>query len=91
MDYLCERLLSAGAEESAVARTIIDGLKIRPDRAIPLLERELTRTLTPDWKDAPLPAAGSAAEPALVRQIDNAKGMPEERFALCPASRTIAT
>ena len=51
--------------------------------AIPLLESELQRTLTPDWQDPPLSDDWRPVEPLLVTQIEAAKGLLTERFAFC--------
>jgi serine/threonine protein kinase len=58
-------------------------LEAHQTRTVALMQQELARTLTPDWKDAPLPAGWSKPEPALVQQLEAAHGWLDERFALC--------
>jgi serine/threonine protein kinase/formylglycine-generating enzyme required for sulfatase activity len=59
--------------------------KVLPHRekAIPLLREELTRTLKPEWKDAPPEPSWSAPDASLQRQISAAQGLLAERFAFC--------
>jgi formylglycine-generating enzyme required for sulfatase activity len=53
------------------------------EQAVARMSQELTRTLPPEWKDAPLDAAWAAPDPALVRQVADAHGLLAERFAFC--------
>ncbi len=55
------------------------------ERAVALFSRELDRSLSPDWQDAPLEPAWGPLEAPLVRQVEAAAGMVAERFALCQA------
>jgi formylglycine-generating enzyme required for sulfatase activity len=52
-------------------------------RAVALMQEELAQTLTPLWKDAPLPANWPKPDVALAQQLEAAQGWLEERFALC--------
>jgi serine/threonine protein kinase/formylglycine-generating enzyme required for sulfatase activity len=52
-------------------------------RAVALMQEELARTLTPQWKDAPLSAEWPKPEAALAQQLEAARGWLDERFALC--------
>src|SRR5262249_689293 len=49
------------------------------------LRAELDRQATFQWDDAPLPQAWPKADPDLVRALEAAGGLVEERFALCLA------
>jgi formylglycine-generating enzyme required for sulfatase activity len=53
------------------------------DGAIARFTQELDKTLSAEWKDAPLNSTWGAPEPALIRQVEAAGGMVGERFALC--------
>ncbi len=70
------------ADETQFA-VVFSRLQEHGKAALPLLESELQRTLTPDWQDPPLSTEWRAVEPLLVTQIEAAKGMVAERFAFC--------
>lgn len=53
------------------------------DEAATLLEDEIDRELSPKWKDANLDRSWMTPDASLVRQIESASGLVEERFALC--------
>jgi serine/threonine protein kinase/formylglycine-generating enzyme required for sulfatase activity len=78
---LVERLRDAEPGNFASLRILLGAYK---EDAIPRLEQELARQLKPDWHDAPLNPAWTAADAALVRQIEtDGQGLLRERFALC--------
>jgi formylglycine-generating enzyme required for sulfatase activity len=79
-DVLAALFLDADARQYAV---LWPKLRAHRERALALMSQELDRTLTPDWKDAPLATDWATPAPALVRQLENAQGLLAERFALC--------
>jgi formylglycine-generating enzyme required for sulfatase activity len=52
------------------------------DRAAVVFRRELTKSLAPDWKDAPLDPSWGRPGAAPLRQAEEAGGLVAERFAL---------
>jgi hypothetical protein len=79
-DLLAELVKGADSQQWAVHWP---KLQSHRERAFALMHQELDKTLTPDRQDAPLDSAWTAPDAALVRQIDEAMGMVQERFALC--------
>ncbi len=64
-------------------RQLLPRLQAHRGQAAAALEQELSRTLSTEWKDAPLDPTWAAPAPALVKQIEAAQGLLAERFALC--------
>ncbi len=79
-EVLAELVKDADETQFAV---VFSRLQEHGKAAIPFLDSELRRTLTPDWRDPPLSTEWRAVEPLLVTQIEAAKGMVAERFAFC--------
>ena len=79
-DVLAELVKDADETQFAV---MFSRLQEHGNAAIPLLESELQRTLTPDWQDPQLSVKWRAVDPLLVTQIEAAKGLVTERFAYC--------
>jgi len=52
-------------------------------KAVALLEGEIDRELKPKWKAANLDPSWTTPDASLIRQIESANGLVEERFALC--------
>ena len=53
------------------------------DRAVALLRGEIDRELKPNWRDADLDPSWTTPDASLVRGVESADGLVEERFALC--------
>ena len=79
-EVLAELVKDADETQFAI---VFSRLQEHGKAAIPLLESELQRTLTPDWQDPPLSDDWRPVEPLLVTQIEAAKGLLTERFAFC--------
>jgi formylglycine-generating enzyme required for sulfatase activity len=76
---LVELALDADARQHAM---LLTRLKAHRDTVVPLLEAEIARQPTFDWKDAPL-SDFSRPRADLVRQVEAAHGLVADRFALC--------
>jgi formylglycine-generating enzyme required for sulfatase activity len=81
-EVLASVLLDAGPDGKAYG-VFLPLLQGHREAALKLLKEELAKKTEPRWQDAPLDAAWSKPDAALVRQIEAAAGMVEERFALC--------
>jgi serine/threonine protein kinase len=79
-DFLTALLLDADDKQYAVLWPKVAAHRAR---ALARLNQELDQTLAPDWKDGPLDPTWAVPNRALVRQIEEAHGLVEERFALC--------
>jgi formylglycine-generating enzyme required for sulfatase activity len=53
------------------------------ERATALLAKQVDRTLTPSWSDAPLNPAWAAIAPQITQEIEDSAGLLANRFALC--------
>ncbi len=53
------------------------------EQSLTLLNKELDRTISPEWNDPPLNPAWTVPDSAVVAQIEAADGLVGERFALC--------
>ena len=80
LDILIDLVLDAEPNQFAI---LYPGLAEHRDKAIGLLEAELGRTLSPEWKDQDLDPSWASSAPSLVRDIESADGLLEERFAFC--------
>jgi serine/threonine protein kinase len=78
-ELLADLLLRADEKAFAV---LLPRLRAFPDEAARLMTRELDRHLKPRWQDRPLERSWAAPEPSLVRQVEQAGGLLDERFAL---------
>jgi serine/threonine protein kinase/formylglycine-generating enzyme required for sulfatase activity len=81
-EVLASVLLDAGPDGKTY-QVLFPLLQNHREAALKLLKEELAKKTEPHWQDAPLDAAWGKPDPALVRQIEDAGGMVEERFALC--------
>jgi formylglycine-generating enzyme required for sulfatase activity len=79
-EELTELLLEAPVETYAVP---LSRLQAHRDAAVPLLQRELTRTLAPEWRDAALSPTWQTPDRTLVETLESAQGILAERFAMC--------
>jgi len=74
-DLLCD------ADERSFP-VLLEKLRLHRE-AVTLLQKELAREPTFDWKDAPLDPAWAAPAAAIRQEIEQADGILAERFALC--------
>jgi serine/threonine protein kinase/formylglycine-generating enzyme required for sulfatase activity len=81
-EVLARVLLDAGPDGKAYA-VFFGLLQAHRPAALKLLTEELAKKPEPCWSDVPLDVAWGKPDAALVRQIEAAAGMVEERFALC--------
>jgi formylglycine-generating enzyme required for sulfatase activity len=81
-EVLADLLADADPKQYA---TLWPRLEAHRERAMAVLSAELAKTAGFDWKDAPLDPAWAAPEPDLVRQLEAAEGMAQQRFAFCQA------
>jgi formylglycine-generating enzyme required for sulfatase activity len=79
-ETLAELVESADVRHAVV---LLPALLKREQRAVASMDQELSRTLTPDWKDAPLDPAWTTPDAALVRKLEAAQGLLNDRFAFC--------
>jgi formylglycine-generating enzyme required for sulfatase activity/tRNA A-37 threonylcarbamoyl transferase component Bud32 len=78
-DTLADLITEADAR---VYARLLPRLKAHGVRALAPLQRELNRRPKPAWNDPPLDIGWSAPDPKLVRAIEEAHGLVDERFAL---------
>jgi serine/threonine protein kinase/formylglycine-generating enzyme required for sulfatase activity len=63
--------------------TLYPRLKANGKQAADILQAELDRRLEPQWVDAPLDQRWTQPDPALVKKIEAAHGLINERIAFC--------
>jgi formylglycine-generating enzyme required for sulfatase activity len=79
-DFLTQLVLDGDADQFAV---LFAKLKEGGDRGLAVLNKELSKTLGPQWNDAPLDPSWKEPAAALRERIEAADGLLQERFALC--------
>jgi formylglycine-generating enzyme required for sulfatase activity len=82
LDALVDLLLDADAKQFAV---LFSRVQRQGEEARTLLYTELSQRLAPTWNDSPLDPAWKSPDPALVRRLEAAHGLVQERFAFCLA------
>ena len=78
-ETLAELLFDAEPEQFVV---LFDDFAAGGEESRQRIDRELQRSLEPDWEDAPLHPGWSDLPADLVQSIERADGIVEERFAL---------
>ncbi len=89
-DLLAELIQVADERQYAV---LWPRLKEHRAQAITRMTEQLQQTPVHDWKDASLDPSWTSVDPALVRQLEQAQGLLDERFAFCqtmPLERFVA-